>query len=569
MNNLNLNKEKIEYIPMNNKQINFSLDKDKTGLIPNEDLIVYKDLDSVMIYDRVCDHAGGRLITNNKGQIKCNLHKWEFNPERGTYNSDNIKKNSLDFRKDNDNYEVKIFQKAIDLPNHKKEKKIEIEFLNHASLLVKTKDFKFATDPWLIGQAFSTGWWLKYKSPDNWIDELNSCDFLFISHNHPDHLHPETLNYVRKDMLILTPDFQSKSSESYLTSLGFNNLIKLGHQECLVDAKNEIYFSVLKSGDFRDDSGLLFKYGTFSALFNVDSNFLNYFELPVNLTLLASSFAGGAGPFPLCFENLDENQKKRGQLKTNNSLKVTRESLVSITNPKYFMPYAGFFEEKASRDQYIQKRNKKNEILDYKYLEQKYNLELIDLTHKNKHLFVGEQLISSSFINNKNIELNDEHTTEIINLFKDKNTSIEEEYIIQYFKASSFYEDFNLLILLTDDKYNQLDESILVEFSSNREPQVLFGYTKYNVIDIYESNNKNTLRLKIRKEVFINNLKNLEPWENMSIGFQVRFDRYPDTYNSKFWSHFTDNYTKFKAVRLAKECNGCELITQSLTSAIK
>ena len=63
---------------------------------------------------------------------------------------------------------------------------MKIRFFNHAFLQIETKDFKFATDPWAIGPAFNTGWWLKFKTKKDWIEELNSCNFIYISHG-PDH----------------------------------------------------------------------------------------------------------------------------------------------------------------------------------------------------------------------------------------------------------------------------------------------------------------------------------------------------------------------------------------------
>jgi CMP-N-acetylneuraminate monooxygenase len=75
-----------------------------------------------------------------------------------------------------------------------------------------------------VGSAFNNGWWLKYESPENAFEELNSCDFIFISHTHPDHLHEESLSKIRRDMVMYTTNFESKSSEEHLKSLGFKNI---------------------------------------------------------------------------------------------------------------------------------------------------------------------------------------------------------------------------------------------------------------------------------------------------------------------------------------------------------
>ena len=79
------------------------------------------------------------------------------------------------------------------LPKSISSKEIKISFISHACLIIETEDFSFATDPWIIGFAFASGWWLKNKPVKDWEEKLNSVDFIYISHNHPDHLHPKSL----------------------------------------------------------------------------------------------------------------------------------------------------------------------------------------------------------------------------------------------------------------------------------------------------------------------------------------------------------------------------------------
>ena len=79
--------------------------------------------------------------------------------------------------------------------------------------------------------AFNTGWWLKNKTKNDWLKELNSCSFIYISHNHPSHLHPLTLSKVRKDMPIIVPNFISDSTGRYVESLGFKNIERLEFQK--------------------------------------------------------------------------------------------------------------------------------------------------------------------------------------------------------------------------------------------------------------------------------------------------------------------------------------------------
>ena len=70
MENLNLNLENLKYKTGENKVIKFEIDSKFKGTLSLKDLIVYKTNNEIKVYDRVCDHAGGRLITNNNGELK-------------------------------------------------------------------------------------------------------------------------------------------------------------------------------------------------------------------------------------------------------------------------------------------------------------------------------------------------------------------------------------------------------------------------------------------------------------------------------------------------------------------
>ena len=47
-----------------------------------DDFMVWKERGEIKIYDRNCDHNGGRLITS-QGKTICPLHGWEFDPKSG------------------------------------------------------------------------------------------------------------------------------------------------------------------------------------------------------------------------------------------------------------------------------------------------------------------------------------------------------------------------------------------------------------------------------------------------------------------------------------------------------
>ena len=98
--------------------------------------IVFKKKNELKIYSRICDHAGGKIITRN-GQTICPIHNWVFEPSIGFYNN-GVKKKEILWKYLN-NYEIE-FKVEDFLPEIKKSKELDlmtsIRFFNHAFLKV-------------------------------------------------------------------------------------------------------------------------------------------------------------------------------------------------------------------------------------------------------------------------------------------------------------------------------------------------------------------------------------------------------------------------------------------------
>lgn len=62
------------------------LDYLNNGINNFDNFIVSADIKTgtMKIYDRICDHHGGRLISK-QNKIVCPLHNWQFDPITGKY----------------------------------------------------------------------------------------------------------------------------------------------------------------------------------------------------------------------------------------------------------------------------------------------------------------------------------------------------------------------------------------------------------------------------------------------------------------------------------------------------
>ena len=317
---------------------------------------------------RTCDHAHGKLSLCDHGgrAARCPLHGWELDTATLTYRNVGVTKQTMPFHQEQDRLFYCVERSALQLPEPLRSEtpvEVRVRFLAHACLVIEIAGMRIVTDPWLIGPCFSSGWWHTVPPKSDAMDLVRDADLIYISHNHSDHMHAETLSHLRRDIPIIVPDFPSNSVLRPLRRMGFTRVmpLKFNHIYAVHDmAVPPIHLSILQSGDFRDDSGLYVSAGRFSMLSTVDSNQLNNLMLPQGVDLLTTSFASGASGFPLCFDVLP--QEERFQIVTRNRRARALQVLqyVETVAPRVYMPYAGYFTEAAPRDIFIRDHNIKN-----------------------------------------------------------------------------------------------------------------------------------------------------------------------------------------------------------------
>ena len=84
---------------------------------------------------------------------------------------------------------------------------MHLKFLNHSSLLI-TSETKILCDPWFKGTAFSDGWSLLYDNSHN-INDID-FDYIWLSHEHPDHFSIPTLRELNKSCTFLFQETKDK-----------------------------------------------------------------------------------------------------------------------------------------------------------------------------------------------------------------------------------------------------------------------------------------------------------------------------------------------------------------------
>jgi CMP-N-acetylneuraminate monooxygenase len=122
--------------------------------------------------------------------------------------------------------------------------------------------------------------------------------------------------------------------------------------------------------------------------------------------------------------------------------------------------------------------------------------------------------------------------------------------VFNYFSFSGFKENLVLDLITTCDNFSQYFERFKIDFESNNVEILNSNAEINNLEENTLLEDKNYLKLKVRRDELIDVISNRKPWEDLSIGFQCRVYRNPNIYNSRFWFYFTNVYISSNVPRV-------------------
>jgi len=110
---------------------------------------------------------------------------------------------------------------------------MKIHFVGHACIVAECADTSILMDPWLSGKIFNDSWTLL---PEPKFDPamLDKVDYIWISHEHPDHCHFPTLGSFpadfKKRVTILFQDRDYTKMFAAFRKLGYERFQRLPHR---------------------------------------------------------------------------------------------------------------------------------------------------------------------------------------------------------------------------------------------------------------------------------------------------------------------------------------------------
>src|ERR1051325_7803908 len=106
---------------------------------------------------------------------------------------------------------------------------MRVDFVGHATLLVRSGGLTLLTDPWWSGPAYR-GQWYPYPLPVPERYDLAKVDAVYVSHAHEDHLHAPTLRELLKvapNAEAIVPLRYDTQMRDYLRRIGFKRIREL------------------------------------------------------------------------------------------------------------------------------------------------------------------------------------------------------------------------------------------------------------------------------------------------------------------------------------------------------
>jgi len=123
-------------------------------------------------------------------------------------------------------------------------------------------------DPWIEGTAYFGSWGIEAPLSDIQKSRVLRSKFIWISHGHPDHLHPESLALIPKDTArFLLPDHYGSDIRDYLVGLGFKVQVLRYREWTSLDAD----LKVLCLDNENQDAILVAKFGDLLLINQNDS----------------------------------------------------------------------------------------------------------------------------------------------------------------------------------------------------------------------------------------------------------------------------------------------------------
>ncbi len=190
---------------------------------------------------------------------------------------------------------------------------MDITYIGHAAIMMHSGGKTLLMDPWLHDPTYHGTWW-HYPPLETRVEDLPKVDYLYISHEHPDHFDPPTLERLDKDVEVVIARFEKRRFRQRLDEIGFRNITELPYNEDYRPDGGNLVLRLIAPDRAWDDSAIVVRDDE-NCILNVNDCHLSeatLAEIGRNYSIdLAFLTFTGASQYPNCFDFSDDERRKR------------------------------------------------------------------------------------------------------------------------------------------------------------------------------------------------------------------------------------------------------------------
>ena len=411
-------------------------------------------------------------------------------------------------------------------------------------------------DPWFTTPIYY-GSWYQYPELKNPLKNLGNCDYIYISHIHPDHYDPIFLKkyidrYGKKKIII------QKREPNFL----LKKMIRDGFSPIETEVIENEYFSINifpiePNHKTEIDSAMLVKAGNYSV---VNMNDCNYSEIQLNNILRCASYDidialmnyTPASSYPQCYL-FNETQMNSHKLKIQEIYYNKFEKMRQKLSPKISIPFAGQYclggpnFKLNSNLGVLDAVEIANKSADTLVLEAMGTIDTKNLLPSKERLNKYELKKIKSHASN--------HASKDYEYSEIKTPSIHEisecsmKIFVNLFRNTKFLEPFNFALLIEDQNEISLINFINCPDVDNTK---LETFRNYSSLEIVKNNrrliDKNTdyILIALDSKLLWGIITGKFHWNNVYVGSLAKYDRYPEYKHRK---DIFDSLNFFRAIK--------------------
>lgn len=221
---------------------------------------------------------------------------------------------------------------------------MRVTYYGQACTLTEAGGLKILTDPWLTEGAYHGTWFHTHILADAGVTPETfpkDIDYLFLSHEHQDHLDVATLKHFRPDLPLLICRFATPKLRNFLQGLGFTNIRELPSGERLT-LENGVSVTIFGTAEYTNDAAILIEHDGV-RMFNETDCKLSFADLErlgsLSLDLGFYMFSG-ANWYPMLYGYPEDVMLDLVRRRRRTLLRSLLQR-VKLTKPRFAVPAAG------------------------------------------------------------------------------------------------------------------------------------------------------------------------------------------------------------------------------------